>query len=67
MSCQKDLVVLDEAIVVRNEGLRNFTSKQRIRGHGVVTLFIDIFIEYSCPVSIFSILCGERKRAIGTN
>jgi hypothetical protein len=30
----QDLVVLDEAIVVRNEGLRNFTSRKRIGGNG---------------------------------
>lgn len=39
----QDLVVLDEAIVVRNEGLRNFTSRQRIGGHGL-PLFSLIYL-----------------------
>jgi len=39
----QDLVVLDEVIVVRNEGLRNFTSKQRIGGHGL-PLFSLIYL-----------------------
>ncbi len=39
----QDLVVLDEAIVVRNEGLRNFNSRQHIGGHGL-PLFSLIYL-----------------------
>jgi hypothetical protein len=39
----RQVVVLDEAIVVRNEGLRNFIYKQHIRGHGL-PLFSLIYL-----------------------